>query len=238
MSFKQFKVTLDKAQVTESKESFASRMGGLEGAGPMDGPVYNTKISYNGMETKTKTQNVQFMMGEFVPVIVIENQSPEILYDKLTPYTNQNMDTVAQSMDKVGAIPDTRLDTVIYKKKSSLFGGGKIKKMKKAMLAGMAGQTSSATIIGRDARDGMRTEVNGRLKSATIICTLTLLIDDRGEQFVAQVPQKIKWKAKDVSEFYRLGTGTAVGMKVNVAFDPDNKSNVVITGMNIEGLND
>lgn len=232
MSFKKFNVTIDKAQVTESKESLVSRIGGLEGAGPMDGPVFKTKVSYNGQEHSLRTQNVQFHVGELVPIIIVEGAKPEILYDKLTPTANNVTDTVGG--DRVGVVA-TRLETVFYKKKSSLFGGGKIKKMKKAMQAGTAGQIATATIIGRDARDGMRTEVNGRLRSATIVCTLTLLVDDKGDKFITTVTQKIKWKAKDESEFYRLGAGTAVGLNVDVTFDPDNKSNIILNG-NIEGL--
>ena len=216
MSFKQLNAVIDKAQVTDSKESLASRIGGLEGAGPMDGPVFRTTLSYNGQEYKTKTQNVQFMMGEHVPIIILEAQTPEILYDKITP---GNVET-----------PE-RMEVAFYRKKTSLFGGGKIKKMKKAMLAGTAGQRATATIIGRDARDGTSTEVNGRKISATIVATLTVLVETSGEKFLAHVTQKIKWKAKDESEFFRLGAGTAVGNKVDVIFDPDNKSNVVIAGL-------
>ena len=216
MSFKQKEVKLVVGQVGREKLPL------IQGAMPEGSMIPNEVIRYEvlvGGETyKVNSINQRFMVNGYATLMMSDGK-PSLMYHKLgiesQPFVLNNPDLA----EFFGGTPPNELYTTYYTKKFKLFGGG-TKKMEKAMKAGQSGTRSEALIMKFET--GMETHTPNK---TTITGIMTLLVKEQGGFFITQGKGKIRGTRRE-----GFLPSPILGLAVNVTYDPDNKSCIVIDG--------
>ena len=223
MSFKQKEVNLSVGQVVKEHWGLA-KIGGVEG----ESFIPNTPIKYtvqvNGKDMKLPSVNQKFVPNTNATVMLDGQGKGELMYDKIGFIMPPFVMTEEKYAEFFGtALHNGELKVNHYSKKFKLFGGS-TKKMEKAMEAGQAGTRVEALVIKRET--GMETQVMNNIGIST---KLTLLVKNAHEFFITEGKYKIKFNQKHgFDNFLIEAATTAVGMPVDVIFDPGNPSCTIV----------
>lgn len=225
MASKEFPVTLTNATVV--KESFINKLTTQQRGGgfwPNDAMSYTIDIA--GKNCKIMGVNQRVSPEQKITIMQNAKGKAEWMYDAFLHTQPPLVLSNPRLQPFLEHFSTLDIPTTLYKKKA--FSGGKQKKIKKQMEQGSFGNRATALVLRR--KIGVQSQV---LSTQRITLILLLLVKDSQGFFITETKLTLKYTNLDrhnaeTIKFNNHGGATTVGQLLEVIYDPDDKSCLIL----------